>query len=118
MSEQVDDAFELEALRRGASYALTTPLTIDVIVLLRQRVVRKRMQEENGYGSKRKYIQSSNDEQGTMKKRFCISWTPKLHEKFLHAVNILGDESKNSSSGRFLSNSFTLVMCAILKIAY
>lgn len=62
------------------------------------------------------HVQSSdNDYDDRMKKRMCVEWTPELHEKFLNAMNYLGDGSINSYFNLLFQNVLIYIVFDIIK---
>lgn len=124
MSEKDDDETVVRALEEGAHYVLQWPLTFDKIEILKQQAIRLRMQKLNkdlyrsnmftciadfamkpnvptaSTGVVKEELLMSNEEQNPgeksseLKGKTCISWTPNLHEKFLNAIDELGEGSK------------------------
>lgn len=114
MSEKVDDSLIIEAYKNGAFLVLQKPLTIDVVKIVHQLVMSRRMLMSEKYQNKTQVYQSSedlDDDATSIRRKTSIVWTPELHKKFLDAIDQLGEGSINSFFNFFLSNSLTYIMC-------
>ena len=118
MSEEGDDDFLVEALKSGAFLVLKKPLTVDVIMLIHQHVIREKtlkhvkcenktacdnvatqvqtnLQESRSYGSKGKERGSPRKDDITSYQSSGnhVEWTVELHTKFMSAIQQLGEQS-------------------------